>query len=168
VEEEESPEEAALREAFEETRLEPLSIREYLGCKEDQLPGDNRVVLTTTKVFARPDLSSFDWAYLRRGIQVKILRRVGHFSQVTYEELDDLHDPQYVSMQITGWVPNHTLTSTSRRHFFQLDFHGQTEERWTVSTDYHTFTLFWAPLAQCSDIISAYQRAWLEFLSVSH
>jgi hypothetical protein len=70
-------------------------------------------------------------------------------------------------MQITGWVPKHTLTNTSRRHFFQLDFHGQTEEHWTVFTDNHTFTLFWMPLGECSDIISAYQRAWLEFLSMS-
>lgn len=165
VEAGETPETAVLREAFEETGLGPLSIREYLGCEEGQLPNGNWVILTSTRVFARPNITSFDWAYLRRGIQVKILRTIGGFSQVTYEEVDDLQDPQYISMQITGWVPDHTLTSTSKRHFFLLDLNGNTAESWTVFTDNHTFTLFWVPLADAPRIISPYQRAWLEFLS---
>ena len=164
VEPGETPEAAVLREAFEETGLEPLSIREYLGCQEVQLSDINRVILTSTRVFARPDITSFDWAYLRRGVQVNILRTIAGFSQVTYEEMDDLQDPQYISMQITGWVPDHTLTSTSKRHFFLLDLNGNTAESWTVFTDNHTFTLFWVPLADAPRIISPYQRDWLEFL----
>ena len=164
VEPGETPEAAVLREAFEETGLEPLSIREYLGGEEVQLPDGNRVILTSTRVFARPDITSFDWAYLRRGVQVTILRTIAGFSQFTYEEMDDLQNPQYTSMQITGWVPDHTLTSTSKRHFFLLDLNGHTAESWTVFTDNHTFTLFWVPLADAPRIISPHQRDWLEFL----
>ena len=164
VEEGDAPEAAVLREAFEETGLEPLAIREYLGCMDDQLPDGNRVILRTTKVFARPDVTSFDWAYLRRGIQVKIIRTAQGFSQITYEEPDLEPDPQYISMQITGWVPDQTLTSSSKRHFFRLDFHGRTTESWTVFTDNHTFTLFRTPLTDAPTIISPYQREWLEFL----
>jgi len=36
-----------------------------------------------------------------------------------------------------------------------------------IFTDNHTFTLFWAPLADAPRIISPYQREWLEFLSKS-
>ncbi len=52
-------------------------------------------------------------------------------------------------------------------HFFRLDFHGRTPESWTIFTDNHTFTLFWAPLADAPRIISPDQREWLEFLSKS-
>ena len=52
-------------------------------------------------------------------------------------------------------------------HFFRLDFHGRTLQSWTIFTDNHTFTLFWAPLADAPRIISPYQREWLEFLSKS-
>jgi 8-oxo-dGTP pyrophosphatase MutT (NUDIX family) len=166
VEPDETPESAVLRESFEETGLEPLSIRNYLGYKKDQLSDGIRVILTSTRVFARPDITSFDWAYLRRGVQVRIIRKMDGFSQVTYEEVDDLQDPQYTSMQITGWVPDHTLTKRSTRHFFRLEFNGRTAESWAVFTDHHTFTLFWVPLADAPRIISPYQRAWLEFLKI--
>ncbi len=66
-------------------------------------------------------------------------------------------------MQITGWVPNDALTGTRRRHFFRLDFDGETEERWTVFTDNHRFTLFWAPLAALPSIIPP-QDGWLAML----
>jgi ADP-ribose pyrophosphatase YjhB (NUDIX family) len=166
VDEGETPEGAVLREAFEETGLQPLTIREYLGVKENPLPSGTAVVLEKTRVFARPDLSSFEWAYLRRGIQVEILRKAGGFSQVTYQEPDNLQDPQYVTMQITGWVPDQNLTRRSRHHFFHLDFLGHTPESWSVFTDNHTFTLFWASLEECSNIISPYQRDWLDFFSM--
>ena len=60
LETDESPETAVLREALEETGLKPLSIREYLGCKNDQLPDGSKVNLTKTRVYARPDVTSFD------------------------------------------------------------------------------------------------------------
>ena len=74
VEPGETPEAAVLREAFEETGLEPLSIREYLGCEEVQLPDGNRVILTSTRVFARPDITS-----LRLGLFAS--RRPGYYTQ---------------------------------------------------------------------------------------
>jgi 8-oxo-dGTP pyrophosphatase MutT (NUDIX family) len=159
----ETPEAAVRREAVEETGLAPLTIRRALGCTEQRLPEGHRVVGRPTKVYARPDLTSFDWAYLRTGIRVTASRRSSGFSQVTYEEYDREPDRQYVTMAITGWVPDEVLADTIRRHFYELGYAGPTEERWTVFTDNHTFTLFWAPLSDLPEIVPP-QNGWLAFL----
>jgi len=164
VEEGESPEQAVLREAGEETGLAGFSILRYLGCAERELPAGQRVMARSTTVYARPDVTSFDWARLRRGIPVVLTgRSAGGFTQVTYEEPDRVPDPQYVTMCITGWVPDEALADTQRRHFFLLAFNGQTDERWTVFSDNHTFTLFWAPLTDLPEIVHP-QDEWLDFL----
>jgi len=159
----ESPEQAVVREAAEETGLTLLPITRYLGCTETRLPEGHRIIAASTKVYARPDVMSFDWACLRQGITVTIERKAGEFSQVTYEEPDRATAPQYISMCITGWVPDGVLAGTRKRHFFHLEFHGHAEERWTVRADNHTFTLFWASLAALPEIIHP-QDEWLEFL----
>jgi len=164
VEAGETPEHAVLREAFEETGLQPLTIRKYLGVKKTHLPAGLRLIHQPTRVYARPDATSFDWAYLRTGIQVRLLRKSAGFSQISYEEPDREPNPQYISMQITGWVPDQALTSISIRHFFLLDFKRSTPGRWTVFSDNHNFTLFWVPLPETPALISPYQADWLAYL----
>lgn len=164
VEDGETPGEAVIREAAEETGLTSLSIRRYLGCTEDKLPEDQRIIAEPTRVYARPDATSFDWAYLRRGISVTLNRRMGGFSQVTYEEFDRIPDPQYVTICINGWVPDDALSDVKKRHFFHLEFHGHSEASWTIRADNHLFTLFWSPLAALPEIIHP-QDEWLKFLS---
>ena len=109
VEDDETPEEAVIREATEETGLTSLSMRQYLGCTEERLPARQRIIVEPTKVYARPDVTSFDWAQLRKGIPVALVRRSGDFSQVKYEEFDRVPNPRYVTMGITGWVPDRVL-----------------------------------------------------------
>jgi 8-oxo-dGTP pyrophosphatase MutT (NUDIX family) len=164
VEEGESPEQAVLREAAEETGLAGFSVLRYLGCVEKEFPERQRTIARSTKVYARPDVASFDWAHLRRGIPVVLTgRSAGGLTQVTYEELDRVPDSQYVTMCITGWVPDEVLADTHRRHFFLLAFNGQTDDRWAVFTDNHTFTLFWVPLTDLPEIVHP-QDEWLDFL----
>lgn len=164
VEDGEIPEEAVIREVAEETGLTVLSVHQYLGCTEDRLPKGHRIIVAPTKVYARPDVTSFDWAYLRKGIPVVFSgRRANGFSQVTYEEFDQVPNPQYVTMRITGWVSDDVLADTRRRHFFHIEFHGRSEDRWTVCVDNHRFTLFWAPLTALPEIIHP-QDEWLAFL----
>jgi 8-oxo-dGTP pyrophosphatase MutT (NUDIX family) len=161
--EEETPEEAVLREVAEETGIEAVTVRRYLGREEWSLPEGQRMIAALTKVYARPDVTSFDWATLRRGIQVAVNRREMGFSQVTYEELDRVPEPSFVTMSITGWVPDGVLADTSIRHFYQLEVCGPAKERWTAFSDHHTFTLFWAPLPDLPEIIPP-QDGWLAFL----
>jgi 8-oxo-dGTP pyrophosphatase MutT (NUDIX family) len=169
VEDDETPAEAVIREAAEETGLSPsaMSVCRYLGCSDEKLPEGHRIVVKRTRVYARPDATSFDWAYLRQGITVVLNgRRTDGFSQVMYEEFDQVPNSQYVTMSITGWVPDGVLTDTRRRHFFHVEFRGQSEESWTVYTDNHRFTLFWAPLTDLPQIIHP-QNEWLKFLDES-
>jgi 8-oxo-dGTP pyrophosphatase MutT (NUDIX family) len=166
VEDDEIPAQAVIREAVEETglSLSAMSVRRYLGCSEERLPEGHRIVVERTQVYARPDATSFAWAYLRQGITVVLSgRRTDGFSQVTYEEFDQVPNPQYVTMSTTGWVPDGALTDTKWRHFFRLGFHGRSEESWTVYTDNHRFTLFWAPLTDLPQIVHP-QDEWLKFL----
>ncbi len=163
VKDTETPEQAVVREAAEETGLAALPIRRYLGCNQDRLPEERRIITRPTKVYARPDVTSFDWAHLREGIPVTLNRKSGGFSQVTFEEFDRVPNPQYVSMCISGWVPDDVLADTQMRHFFHLEFDGHSEERWTVYTDNHFFTLFWALLTDLPEMIHP-QNEWIEFL----
>jgi ADP-ribose pyrophosphatase YjhB (NUDIX family) len=163
VEAQETPEEAVLREVREETKLSPLTSTRYLGCEEQRLPEGQWIIAEPTRVYARPDVTSFDWAHLRRGIRVAAGRKANRFLQITYEEFDRVPDPRYLTMSITGWVPNDVLADTRRRHFFHLEYLGPSEERWTVFADNHLFTLFWAPLLALPQIIHP-QDKWVEVL----
>jgi 8-oxo-dGTP pyrophosphatase MutT (NUDIX family) len=163
VEDGETPEQAVLREAAEETGLTSLSIHRYLRYTEEKLPEGQRIIVAPTPVYARPDVNSFDWAYLRKGILVALNRQADGFSQVTYEEFDRVPNPQYVTMGITGWVPDEALTDTRKRHFFHLEFQGQTQDRWPVFTDNHRFTLFWASLVALPEVIHP-QDEWLDLV----
>jgi 8-oxo-dGTP pyrophosphatase MutT (NUDIX family) len=164
VEEGERPEAAALREVAEETGVTALTVRRCLGWREEKLPAGEWTIAASTRVYARPDPVSFDWGYLRRGLVVSLLRRQGGFAQVTYQEFDRVPDPQYVTMCITGWVPDDALAGMRRRHFYLLDAHARTPERWTVAADTHTFAPFWAPLCALPSIIPPQDR-WLEVLA---
>jgi len=161
--EDETPEEAALREVAEETGIDSATIASYLGCHDVSLPEGQRIIVAPTRVYARPDPTSFDWAYLRKGILVAVNRRVSGFAQITYEEPDRVPDPQFITMSITGWVPDGALADTVVRHFFQLEYCGHSKARWTVVADNHRFTLFWAPLSDLPEIITP-QDEWLVFL----
>jgi len=164
VEAGESPEQAVLREAAEETGLTGFSTLRYLGCAAGELPEGQRIIARSTKVHTRPDAIGVNWAFLRRGIPVTLTGHgVGGFVQVTYEEFDRVPDSQYITLCITGWVPDEALADTQRRHFFLLAFDGQTDERWTVSVDNYTFSLFWAPLTGLPEIVHP-QDEWIEFL----
>jgi len=159
----ESARTAALRESHEESGLKELSIKKYLGSRQENLPPGRHVIYRSTNLYSLPDETSFDWAYLRRGLKVNEERRASGWTQITYVEHDRQPDPQYISMQITGWVPEETLADACRRHFFQLVFHGQSMEYWSIYTDQHHFKFFWAPLSNLPEIIHP-QDTWLEIL----
>ena len=74
VEPGETPERAVLREIAEETGLAEVVLSRFLGIIDERLPDDCRVIAEATRVYARPDLSSFDWAYIRPGITVRVMR----------------------------------------------------------------------------------------------
>jgi 8-oxo-dGTP pyrophosphatase MutT (NUDIX family) len=164
VEPDESPEQAALREISEETGLTLPLPPTHLGSQETQLPEGEAVILPPATVYARPDTSSFDWIKIQSAVQIKVLRKAPGFTQISYTEPDQVPDPNYVSMQITGWVPDDFLAQVRIRHFFYLKFEGITEPQWHQFSDHHTFTVFWAPWDDLPGIIPP-QDTWLTYLA---
>src|SRR3712207_1221219 len=75
---------AAAREAREETGLLDLDAGRFLDAVTETLPEQHYLVTTTTRVYARPDTRSFDWASIRRGILVLCNRAGADFSHITY------------------------------------------------------------------------------------
>ena len=167
VEEGEAPAAAVVREAGEETGLTGFEAPEYLGHDDWHVPDGRCVTLKRTTVYGRPDPLSFDWAYLPRGAVVDVLREADGYRQVCYTEWDRIPDPQYATMQITGWVPASHLTRLQRRYFYALGFHRDTPPTWTVEIDNHRFRLFWARLDVLPPLVGP-QSDWLRFLATRY
>jgi 8-oxo-dGTP pyrophosphatase MutT (NUDIX family) len=164
VEPGEAPEAAAIRETQEETGLRDVAIDQYLGMQEVMLPDTRRMLLQSTRVYARPDRMSFNWIELTRGLTVTVERQSGDFTQISYQEWDRQTEPAYVSYQITGWVPTAMLSQGHRRHFFTLTTTDTTPERWEHTAEQVLrFTLFWMPQDALPSLRSS-QAAWLSML----
>jgi len=159
----ETLEQAALREASEETGLSGLTVAAYLGNEQISLPPDQRAILHSTVIYSRPDATSFDWAHLRRGIWVTLTgRRQADWRQVCFQEIDRVPDPQYVSMEIIGWVQEEMLADRRTRHFYLMNGDSPWDE-WDTRADSHLFHLFWAPIDDLPTIISPQDR-WIDWL----
>jgi 8-oxo-dGTP pyrophosphatase MutT (NUDIX family) len=154
---------AAAREAWEETGLADLPPGRLLAALREQLPDDHYLVATTTRVYGRPDPTSFDWASIRNGLMVRRHRTEGDYAHVTFTEWYERSDPPYITYQITGWVPAATITRQVTRYFYHFPYHGRTPDTWMVEIDYHRFRLFWAPLDGLPPLVKP-QRPWVDIL----
>ncbi|MBT2724800.1 NUDIX domain-containing protein [Bacillus sp. ISL-46] len=154
-------EQAALREAYEETGIEEFVSCNFIGKQEIKLSG-KYTIFRKTIVYSRPDLSSFQWAEFRRGITVQHERRHGQYVQVSYQEGDKFPNPNYITYQITGWVEEANLASKVSRYFYHLKSNNDLNE-WEIESDNHTFKLFWSPLGKLPEIVSP-QNEWLEYV----
>ena len=164
VQEAEPLQSAVLREAREETGLTGLALVRYLGSAPSGLPGDYRGICRKATVYARPDASSFGWAHVPHGAMVRLLGRTANgYVHVAFEEYDHERERRYLTYGISGWVQGEHLAERLDRHFFLLACEGSTPERWTVETDNHVFTCFWAPLDRLPALASPQDR-WLAFL----
>ena len=163
VESGESLEKAVLREVQEETGLTDVQIQTLLGTEIETAPDGMKIIIAPATVYSRPDLTSCDWTQIKYTVYVRVHRKERDFTQITYLEYDQMPDPNYISMQITGWVPDEFLAPELQRHFYHLNFTGQSPDRWEKYSDYHTFQPFWAPVIDLPNIISPQDR-WLNFL----
>ena len=166
VEPDEEPEYAARREAAEESGLDNLVLKKYLGEVDDPPPAGFILVAQLTPVYSRPDKHSFDWAHFRTGLPVEVLWHEAGFTHVRFNETDRYIDPQYATYNITGWVPDDALTNQRIRHFYLFDAPSSTPGRWSVTIDYTIFELFWAPMNDLPSIVHP-QDGWLKHMGDS-
>lgn len=156
---------AAIREAHEETGLHQLKMKKYLGCFENELDEQERVISKTTKVYIKPDLNAITYKdKLTRGLTVNYHSTDKDFTHVTYFEYDQFPDPSYIAYNISGWVPNENISNQKMRHFFLLSTSEQTKDMWELEGDMnHIFQPFWTPLSPKPEIVFP-QNRWLDFV----
>lgn len=162
IERGESHLDAVVREVYEETGLTNVEVKNLIGEIETKHPDNEFAVIDSTKVYSRPDLSSFDWVQFRRGITVSGIRQEEEFWQVAYEEYDQYPDPNYLTYGITGWVPKDALSKVTKRYLYHIVYNQVTPETWEVYTDNSYFKLFWAPLSSLPEIVAP-QYEWLSY-----
>lgn len=167
VEEGEDIETAVKREIHEETGLQFVEIENYLGCFENELEHNQRIIAETTQVYIEPDLDAIPYKRkLPKGLTVDYLSTQKDFTHISYieYEYDQFHKPVYIDTNIAGWVPNENISAQKKRHFFLLTTKKETADAWELKSDQgHIFKPYWTPLSPKPQIIPP-QDKWLDFV----
>lgn len=167
VEEGEDVETAVKREAYEETGLQLVKIENYLGCFENELEDNQRIVAETTQVYIEPNLTAIPYKRkLSKGLTIDYLSTQRNFTHISYiaYEYDKFYKPIRIDTNITGWIPNENLSAQKRRHFFHLSTQEETADAWELKSDLgHIFKPYWTPLSPKPNIIPP-QDKWLDFV----
>lgn len=165
VDDGETPEAAVMREVYEETGLRGVKIEQSLGCIENELEENERIVAKTTQVYTNPSPSSNVYKEeLTRGLTVDSNSTHAEFTHVSYIGYDSTLDLTRIRRNITGWVPSKNLSARKTRYFFRLTVLEETAEEWGVKGDRgHVFTLFWAPISAPPPLVLP-QNKWLDYV----
>ncbi len=167
VEKGENIEVAVKREAYEETGLQFVKIENYLGCFENELENNQRIIAETTPVYIEPNLSAIPYKRkLPKGLTIDYLSTQEDFTRISYieYEYDQFYKPIHIDANITGWVPNENLSAQKKRHFFLMSTQEKTADAWELKSDMgHIFKPYWTPLSPKPLIISP-QDKWLDFV----
>ena len=167
VESGEDIETAVKRETYEETGLQLVEIENYLGCFENELESNQRIIAETTQVYIEPNLNAISYKRkLPKGLTVDYRSTQKDFTHISYieYEYDKFHKPISIDANIIGWVPNENLSAQKTRHFFLLSTQEETEDAWELKSDRgHIFKPYWTPLSPKPEIISPQDR-WLDFV----
>lgn len=167
VEEGEDIETAVKRETYEETGLRFVEIENYLGCFENELGDNQRIIAETTQVYIQPNLTAIPYKRkLPKGLTVDYLSTGKDFTHISYivYEFDEFHKPICIDTNITGWIPNENLSAQKKRHFFLMSTQEETVDAWELKSDLgHIFKPYWTPLSPKPEIIPP-QDKWLDFV----
>ena len=167
VEKGEAIETAVQREVYEETGLQLVEIEDYLGCFENELEDNERIIAETTQVYIEPSLDAIPYKRkLPKGLTVDYLSTQEDFTHISYieYEYDKFHKPIHIDANITRWVPNENIGAQKKRHFFLLTTQEETADAWELKGDQgHIFEPYWTPLSPKPNIISP-QDKWLDFV----
>ena len=108
---------------YEETGLQFVEIENYLGCFENELEDNQRIIAETTQVYIEPNLSAIPYKRkLPKGLTINYLSTEKNFTHISYieYEYDKFHKPIRIDTNITGWIPNENLSAEKKRHFFLM------------------------------------------------
>ncbi|HEY6738447.1 MAG TPA: NUDIX domain-containing protein [Actinopolymorphaceae bacterium] len=167
VEDGESFEEAARREAAEETGLDCLRLVRLLGERRHQAPAGHAFLGKECALHTRPGHDAPATNRTLGRVQVEVVERAGEYARVRYEERD-LDAPEgcepLVYARLEGWVPADLLRSAQLRRFYHFRAVGPTPEKWSQQAEpEHVFELSWVPLRTAGDRLLVEQKQqWLD------
>jgi hypothetical protein len=163
VEDAETWDDGAWREAREESGLPDLELAGYLGSRSYDLAGAWGVLRRDVELRSRPavDAAPTRWA-LRRAMNVGVLDRIPGFARIVYAE-EDLEDPgAIVYARFEGWVLEGDLYEAQERRFYHFRAPAESPERWKVlENGKHDFHLYWVPLCPRPQLLKPCQE-WLD------
>ncbi len=110
----------AIRETYEETGLQHTKVEKYLGCFENELESNERIITETTRVYNEPNLSAIPYKQkLTRGLTVDYHSTQEDFTHISYIEYEygKSFKPKCINTNITGWVPNEHLSLQKKDTF---------------------------------------------------
>ncbi len=171
VEEGEMFEDAAIREAQEETGLEDVQIVKELAQSSYSLQNNSYAFLRATPLFREPaltaeqiDIGYGDGSMFRRGMIVSLERSEGNWSEIRHEEFDLNAEPPQLQFSVHGWVPSHSITAQESRRFFLLTIAQETPASWDqLAEGRYLFHLYWVPLVPCPQLMPP-QDEWLDLV----
>jgi 8-oxo-dGTP pyrophosphatase MutT (NUDIX family) len=171
VEEGEAFENAALREAQEETGLECMHLVKELAQYSYSLQNNRYAFLCATPLFRelaltseRIDIGYGDGSIFRRGMIVSLERVEDNWSEIRHDEFDLNVDPPKLQFSVRGWVPSRCLSARQSRRFFLLTTAQETPASWDhLAEGHHLFHLYWVPLVPRPRLIPP-QDEWLDLV----
>lgn len=171
VEEGEAFEDAALREAQEETGLEHLRLVNELARTSYSLQNNRYAFVRATPLFREPalmaeqiDIGYGDGSIFRRGMIVSLERVEGNWSEIRHDEFDLNVDPPQLQFSVRGWVPSQCLSARQSRRFFLLAPTQETPDSWDRLVEgRYLFHLYWVPLVPRPRLMSP-QDEWLDLV----
>lgn len=165
VEDGESYDAAARREAAEETGLPHLELVAELGARRTPAPPGQAWIaheaIPRTEPYA--DAPAADWTLVRTVVDV--LDQANGHTRVRYHELDldgPVQTPATVRARFDGWVPDDCVTSVQERAFFHLRTTVPPPRDWRQRAEpEHVFHLRWLPLFPPHIGLVPGMQAWL-------
>jgi 8-oxo-dGTP pyrophosphatase MutT (NUDIX family) len=157
----ESPEDAVLREVWEETGLTSVEVVRCLDIMAQPLAADEYVLLQSAQLLSASVRNAVPIdALLHRGWRVRLKQIDGEFAEVAYEDFE-MRDRLVVKSAVEGWLPADTVTQRVERHLFHLRLTAPTPDRWEQFADMgFTFELYWTALDEIDDLVPV-QQDWL-------
>jgi 8-oxo-dGTP pyrophosphatase MutT (NUDIX family) len=157
VEEGETFEQGALREAYEETGLQNLVVAVYLGTMETYFDGTHRRVIKDAELFDVPNGRSMGKT-LERGNRVLFHKEQDGHAYVTH---DKEHDPYFPYPSISGWVHAEAVQPHRlERQFFHLATATPPRDQWEhLAEGQYPFRFFWVNV-NADPHLATTQQAW--------
>lgn len=158
----EAPEEAVIREVYEETGIDHANIVTKLNMYTRLLPENKKVVTRMSKIFSEPAFDSSSEGFgLTRGAPVEIIAEIGPFVEIVTDPLDFSQNPPERAYKIRGFIRKSLLASNIRRHLYHLKFSQVTSDSWTIFSDGLNFRLMWVALRPTANL-NPYHSQWLK------